>query len=85
SAMKFTSLTSVIISATAMAGVVVASSLVDPTGLPCKGTVGCSTLTGFNNGHDFGYFCTNGMMTTWSACTGKSKCHVTTGRNFVCR
>ncbi|KAG1720531.1 hypothetical protein EDB19DRAFT_1776504 [Suillus lakei] len=86
--MKFTSLTTMIISATAMASVVTASSLDNPadnpSGRPCSGNVGCTTLKGFNGGHDYGYRCQNGVTVAFTACTGNTRCHVT-GNTFVCR
>ncbi|KAG2031839.1 hypothetical protein BDR03DRAFT_971553 [Suillus americanus] len=68
--MRFTSLraTTVIITAAAMAGVVIASGPDIPC-VPNKG--GCSAgVKGYNNGNAFGYMCgPDGHVHTWYLCS----------------
>ncbi|KAG2090098.1 uncharacterized protein F5147DRAFT_28839 [Suillus discolor] len=89
--MKFTSLTTIIISAAAMAGVAIASEdlVLTPKGLPCGSpdTVGCSTgIKGWNNDDDFGFFCgPKGTIISYTACSCKNCCILTAdGDDFQC-
>ncbi|KAG1720832.1 hypothetical protein EDB19DRAFT_1775216 [Suillus lakei] len=82
--MKFTSLTTMIISATAMAGVVIASSLDNPIGRLCRGTGGCETQADFNDGKSFIFTCQNKMIVAFEACEGNTKCQLI-GGTLVCR
>ncbi|KAG2141896.1 hypothetical protein DEU56DRAFT_795416 [Suillus clintonianus] len=89
--MKFTSLTTTIISVAAMAGVAIASDnlVITPKNLPCNGadSAGCSTgIKGFNNGNDFGYYCSpTNKITYYEACSCKHCCKVLSGgADFSC-
>ncbi|KAG2152761.1 hypothetical protein DEU56DRAFT_775914 [Suillus clintonianus] len=55
--MKFTSFTTMIMSAAVLAGAVTAS---DPNGTPCaqKESFGCEVVAGYNNGWAFSFYCT---------------------------
>ncbi|KAG2031837.1 hypothetical protein BDR03DRAFT_971551 [Suillus americanus] len=69
--MKFTSLTTVIITTAAMAGVVIASAAGLPY-IPCSPDQGgCSMGIGdYNNGNAFGYLCgANGVIRAWFPCS----------------
>ncbi|KAG2358543.1 hypothetical protein BDR07DRAFT_268967 [Suillus spraguei] len=73
--MILTSLATVIISATAVAGVVLADS--GPPKLPCSpvGSSGCWSGETYNNGNDFVYFCgSDGYMGSWIPCSCKNCC-----------
>ncbi|KAG2090128.1 uncharacterized protein F5147DRAFT_725126 [Suillus discolor] len=76
SAMKFTSLTAVIVFTTAMVSVVIASAGPDLSCEPYQG--GCSKgVKSFNNDNDFGYLCgANGHITRWFPCTCKGCCRL---------
>ncbi|KAG1722352.1 hypothetical protein EDB19DRAFT_1768187 [Suillus lakei] len=74
--MKFTSLTTVVISATAMASVVITLSLDNTLGQLCRGT-------DFNNSESFIYMCQNKMVVVFEACEGNTKCQLV-GGTFVC-
>lgn len=94
--MKFTSFAIVIISAAAMAGVVIASvdpvvpvtpangpSPNGPNVVPCDKPVGCSKgVDGYNNGNDFGFTCaSDGRTTSWMPCECKNCCHLINNGN----
>ncbi|KAG1842610.1 hypothetical protein F4604DRAFT_1826217, partial [Suillus subluteus] len=75
--MKFTLLTTVIITAAAMTGVVVASVIHGPK-LRCDhGKQGCSKgVGGYNKGNDFVFICSNnGYMMDWTPCHCKNCCY----------
>ncbi|KAG1831426.1 hypothetical protein DFJ58DRAFT_249421 [Suillus subalutaceus] len=91
--MKFTSLTTIVISATAMAGVAIAQGLLydtaSPGGLPCNpnDSVQCSTdLQGFNDEKDYGFFCgPDWTILSWTPCSCKNCCMVVAdGDDFQC-
>ncbi|KAG2139247.1 hypothetical protein DEU56DRAFT_800385 [Suillus clintonianus] len=84
--MKFPSLTTTIISAAVMAGVAIASEdlNITPLGLPCRGTVGCSTLNGFNHGNGFGFYCSNHRIWKYTPCQIGQRCHVTSPTTVAC-
>ncbi|KAG2141895.1 hypothetical protein DEU56DRAFT_795409 [Suillus clintonianus] len=88
--MKFTSLTTTIISVAAMAGVAIASDnlVLTPMNFPCTkaDSVGCSNLKGFNNGNDFGYYCSpTEKIDYYEACSCKHCCKVLSdGSDFTC-
>ncbi|KAG1843177.1 hypothetical protein F4604DRAFT_1824782 [Suillus subluteus] len=71
SAMKFTSLTTVITTAAAMAGVVIASSDELPNFACVPNQGGCSAGIGnYNNGNAFGYICgPDGNIDGWFPCS----------------
>ncbi|KAG1720836.1 hypothetical protein EDB19DRAFT_1768210 [Suillus lakei] len=78
-----------IIAATAMAGVVIASSSdveVNPINRSCTGLsqAACGTLIGFNNGNEFGYLCEFGLIVAYEACMGNTKCQVTSQTTYAC-
>ncbi|KAG2074702.1 hypothetical protein BDR04DRAFT_1092926 [Suillus decipiens] len=70
--MTFTSLTTAIISATMMAGVVLSVPK-----LHCSpGLLGCWSGDTYNNGNDFVYTCgPDGIMNSWFPCSCKNCCH----------
>ncbi|KAG1899081.1 uncharacterized protein F5891DRAFT_1041376 [Suillus fuscotomentosus] len=78
STMRFTSLTTIAISAAAMVGTVIASdSEISPVGRKCtpSNSMQCSRkgLKGYNNGNDYGFFCgpkKKIMQATPCACSG---------------
>ncbi|KAG2144357.1 uncharacterized protein EDB93DRAFT_1152989 [Suillus bovinus] len=89
--MKFTSLTTIVISATTMAGVAIESEdmTVTPVGQSCdsKYPVQCSAdPKGWNNKNDFGFYCSpTGMILSVTPCDCKDCCTVIDdGNNFVC-
>ncbi|KAG2129607.1 hypothetical protein DEU56DRAFT_816982 [Suillus clintonianus] len=89
--MKFTPFTAMIVSATVMAGVAIASDdlVITPQNLPCKtaSSVGCATgLKGYNGGNDYGYFCgPKHKIISWTPCSCKKCCRVTSeGNDFTC-
>ncbi|KAG2032896.1 hypothetical protein BDR03DRAFT_968945, partial [Suillus americanus] len=88
--MIFTSLTTMIISVAAMAGIAIASDnlVITPMGLPCDNTdqVGCSTgIKGWNNDDDFGYFCApSGKIAYYEACSCKNCCYIDSLGDFQC-
>ncbi|KAG1834336.1 hypothetical protein DFJ58DRAFT_218117 [Suillus subalutaceus] len=82
--MKSTSLTTVIITVAAMAGIVIASG--DGPDIPCSPyTGGCSGgVKNYNNGNAFGYICgPDGHITAWYPCSCPTCCGVTTGLGMV--
>ncbi|KAG2085947.1 hypothetical protein BD769DRAFT_1457493 [Suillus cothurnatus] len=89
--MKFTSLTTIVISAAAMAGIAIASEdlVITPMNLPCSpdNSVQCSTgLKGWNNNDDFGFFCgPRGTIISYTPCSCQNCCVVTAdGDDFTC-
>ncbi|KAG2113989.1 hypothetical protein BD769DRAFT_1490022 [Suillus cothurnatus] len=76
--MKFTSLTTVIITAAAMTGIVIASAADGPEILCTPGKGGCiSGYAYYNNGHDFGFTCgKNGQSDSWTPCSCTGCCKV---------
>lgn len=77
--MKFTSLTTAIITVAAMANAVIASGGEDVPSISCApNQTGCSRDTnGINNGNDFGYTCgSNGFAQSWNPCSCKGCCTV---------
>ncbi|KAG2158688.1 uncharacterized protein EDB93DRAFT_561739 [Suillus bovinus] len=80
--MKFTSLTTIVISAAAMAGIAIASdSNTTPHGKPCKpnNTYQCgSGLNGFNNGRDYAFVCGQvGKIIAYTQCPCVDCCKAT--------
>ncbi|KAG2144427.1 uncharacterized protein EDB93DRAFT_540358 [Suillus bovinus] len=88
--MKFTSLTTIIISAAAMAGIAIASEdlTIDPIGFPCSpsNSYRCEKAFGtFNNGNDFAYYCgLNGKIAKYVKCDCKNCCVQLPGYQFNC-
>ncbi|KAG2158578.1 uncharacterized protein EDB93DRAFT_1118992 [Suillus bovinus] len=79
--MKFTSLTTIVISAAAMAGIAIASnSDTTPMNLPCNliNSIQCGTgLKGFNNGLDYGFVCgPQGTIISYAACPCIGCCEI---------
>ncbi|KAG1843178.1 hypothetical protein F4604DRAFT_1824791 [Suillus subluteus] len=76
--MKFTSLTTVIITAAAMASVDIASAAGGPDILGVPGQSGCASgYSTYNNGNDFGYKVgPNGHSQSWTPCPCKGCCNV---------
>ncbi|KAG1810833.1 uncharacterized protein BJ212DRAFT_570285 [Suillus subaureus] len=80
--MIFTSLTTMVISFAAMAGVAIASDnlVLTPIGLPCDtpNQVGCSMgIKFFNNDDDFAYLCgPKNTIVDYQACSCKKCCYV---------
>ncbi|KAG1844612.1 hypothetical protein DFJ58DRAFT_802157 [Suillus subalutaceus] len=78
--MIFTSLTAMIISIAAIAGVAIASDnvIITPMGLPCDNPnqTGCSTgIKGWNNDDDFLYLCgPNGVIVDYDGCSCQNCC-----------
>ncbi|KAG2140734.1 hypothetical protein BD769DRAFT_117526 [Suillus cothurnatus] len=78
--MKFISLTTVIITAAAMTGVVIASAANGPNLVCTPGYGGCATVASYNNGLDFAFGCgSNGHMNSWTPCSCKKCCQVIRG------
>ncbi|KAG1883661.1 hypothetical protein F4604DRAFT_1735917 [Suillus subluteus] len=78
--MKFISLTTMVMSATVLAGIVTAQS--EPTGIPCSPPIqyGCGTLSLFNSGLPYLYFCEADSTTTVvKTCNCASCCNVVNG------
>ncbi|KAG2158635.1 uncharacterized protein EDB93DRAFT_557473 [Suillus bovinus] len=76
STMKFTSLTTIVISAAAMAGIAIASNsdTVTPLGRDCSeadGAITCASgpLKGYNNGNDYGFECAAGKIVITYPCS----------------
>ncbi|KAG2130407.1 uncharacterized protein EDB93DRAFT_1180146 [Suillus bovinus] len=90
--MKFTSLTTIIISAAAMAGIAIASQEDNntPMGSECpnsdtRDAQHCGPLNGFNKGKDIIYYCGyDGIIETYIPCTCENCCRFTGGRNIQC-
>ncbi|KAG1883751.1 hypothetical protein F4604DRAFT_1736167 [Suillus subluteus] len=81
--MKFISLTTMIMSAAVLAGIVTAQS--EPTGYPCSPRVlavqyACGTLPLFNGGLPYLYFCeADSTITVVKTCNCASCCNVVNG------
>ncbi|KAG1852872.1 hypothetical protein DFJ58DRAFT_790370 [Suillus subalutaceus] len=81
--MKFISLTTMIMSAAVLAGIVTAQK--EPTGLPCSPRVlavqfACGTLPLFNGGLPYLYFCeANSTITVIQTCNCASCCNLVNG------
>ncbi|KAG2337928.1 hypothetical protein BDR05DRAFT_737892 [Suillus weaverae] len=88
--MIFTSLTTMIISVAAMAGIAIASDnlVITPIGLPCDppNTIACSTGIKFwNNDNDFAFLCgPSGTITEYEACSCKNCCVIDSKGNIQC-
>ncbi|KAG1831420.1 hypothetical protein DFJ58DRAFT_249211 [Suillus subalutaceus] len=90
--MKFISLTTIVVSAAAMAGIAIASDdlIITPMGTPCgpANTVLCSVtgLKGYNNGNDYAYTCgPKGSVVSYIPCSCHKCCKVDPdGNNFQC-
>ncbi|KAG2140709.1 hypothetical protein BD769DRAFT_116298 [Suillus cothurnatus] len=77
--MKFISLTTVIITAAAMTGAVIASAAGGPDIACTPGNGGCASgYASYNNGNDFAYGCgSNGHSNSWTPCSCQGCCKVT--------
>ncbi|KAG1844630.1 hypothetical protein DFJ58DRAFT_25103 [Suillus subalutaceus] len=88
--MIFTSLTTMIISFAAMAGVAIASDslTITPMGLPCDtpNQAECSTgIKIWNNDNDFMYFCgPSSTIVYYEACSCKNCCYIDVLGNYQC-
>lgn len=76
--MRFTSFTTVIITAAAIAGVVIASDEDMPNISCAANQTGCAKdVNNYNHGNDFGYTCgSNGIIQSWNPCSCKNCCTV---------